>query len=98
MDKIELLLKQSPREKVFYILKCIHECCLANQRTMDIYTADYVRSLVPESLSGFDDIVEMLEYFDWIDLYICCIYPHSLIFINQPVSSNFYSSSSIDII
>lgn len=64
MDKIELLLKQSPREKVYYILKCIQECCLANQRTMELYTADYVKSLVPESLSGFDDIVEIMEYFD----------------------------------
>jgi hypothetical protein len=64
MDKVELLIKQSSREKVFYILKCIHECCLGNIRTKEVYTGEYVRSLVPESMSGFEDIVEMFEYFD----------------------------------
>lgn len=64
MEKIELLLKQSPREKVYYILKSLHECCLANTRTEAVFTNEYVRSLVPEALSGFEDIVEVLEYFD----------------------------------
>ena len=65
IDKVELLIKQSSREKVFYILQSIHECCRANTRTEEIYTSEEIRSLVPEALSGFEVIAEILEYFDW---------------------------------
>lgn len=64
MDKIELLLKESSREKVYYLLKSLQECRDANIRTKEVFTLEYVSSLVPESLSGFDDIKDILDYFE----------------------------------
>jgi hypothetical protein len=61
---VEIFVKESPREKVHYLLKSLKLCAKNAESTRLAYSQEYVRALVPETLSGFDDIVEMVECFE----------------------------------
>ena len=61
--RLELFIKESSHEKVYYLLKSL-KLCAKEEKTKEIYTAKYVQSLVPETLSGFDDITEVIENFE----------------------------------
>ena len=64
LESIQVFIKESSREKVYYLLKSLKLCRKANPETKAIYTEKYVKELVPEGLSGFEDIIDILEEFE----------------------------------
>ena len=64
LECIAVFIKESSREKVYYLLKSLKLCRKVNPETKTIYTEKYVKELVPEGLSGFDDIIDILEEFE----------------------------------
>ncbi len=59
-----MFIKESSREKVYFLLKSLKLCRKVNHETKAIYSEKYVKSLVPEGLSGFEDIIDILEEFE----------------------------------
>jgi hypothetical protein len=49
---------------VYYLLKSLKLCRKVSPETKGIFTEKYVKELVPEGLSGFEDIIDILEEFE----------------------------------
>lgn len=64
LECIEVFIKESSREKVYYLLKSLKLCRKANPETKAIYNEKYIKELVPEGLSGFEDIIDIMEEFE----------------------------------
>ena len=63
LESIEVFIKESSREKVYYLLKSIRLCRKANDNNKQTYSQQYVRALLPDGLSGFDDIIDVMDDF-----------------------------------
>lgn len=63
MDKIEIFLRESPRQKVYYLLKTL-KASTDKTTARTLFTQTYLRHLVPEHLSGFEEIADVLEDFE----------------------------------
>jgi hypothetical protein len=61
---IEVFLKESNREKVHYLLKSLKLCIKNSDQSRKIYSLEYVKAILPENIIGFDDISDLIDYFE----------------------------------
>lgn len=63
-EAIEVFLRESNREKVHYLLKSLKLCIKNAETARKTYSLEYVKGLLPENIIGFDDISDLLDYFE----------------------------------
>lgn len=64
MQCLEVFVRECSREKVFYLLKSLKLCRKVSAETKAVFSEKYVKSLIPEGLSGFEDIIDILVEFE----------------------------------
>jgi hypothetical protein len=62
-DTIEVFMKESNRDKVHYLLKSLKLCIKNSEQARKAFSLEYVREMVAENITGFDDISELIDYF-----------------------------------
>ena len=63
-EAIEVFLKESNREKVHYLLKSLKLCIKNSEQSNKIYSLEYIKTILPENIIGFDDISDLMDYFE----------------------------------
>jgi hypothetical protein len=63
-EAIEVFLKESNREKVHYLLKSLKLCIKNAEASRKTFSLEYVKGILPENIIGFDDISDLIDYFE----------------------------------
>lgn len=64
MESVEIFLKESNREKIFYLLKSLKLCKKHHEDVSRLYSQEYLKGVIPESMIGFEEISDILDDFE----------------------------------
>ena len=56
MEVLEVFVRECSRDKVFYLLKSLHLCTKDSEEMRREFSQEYIKRLVPENISGFEEI------------------------------------------